>query len=144
MAFDATNCRDVNVKRSAGDAMSSHKNWVNEGGLPNAQLAIALNQDGRLELFAVNGTELDHIWQTAPNAAWSAWAKLGGGGCRIAAGANADGRIELFASSDAGVFHCWQEVFAFSSSGVFHKWQTGFNSWSDWGWLNSTAGPSPA
>ena len=83
-------------------------NWVDEGGLPNAQLAIAPNADGRLELFAENSTELDHLWQTAPNAAWSTWAKLGGGGYQLAAGTNADGRIEVFASNSSGVFHIWQ------------------------------------
>ncbi|MFJ8207759.1 hypothetical protein [Streptomyces sp. NPDC096033] len=70
-----------------------------------------------------------HIWQTDPDAPYSAWETFGGVGTEITAGHNADGRIEVFATSSAG---------------VFHRWQTGFSAWSEWGWAGTSAGPGIA
>jgi hypothetical protein len=35
-----------------------------------------------------------------------------------------------------------EEVFASSRAGVYHRWQTGFDMWSEWGWVIGTAEPS--
>ncbi len=74
----------------------------------------------------MNGTTAMHIWQTGVNAPYSDWAVFGTGGTEVTATSNADGRIEVFGTSHAG---------------TFHKWQTGFATWSDWLWLNNSAGP---
>ncbi|MDH6120802.1 uncharacterized protein YaeQ [Kitasatospora sp. GAS204A] len=98
-------------------------------GATNSELSSARSVDGRIEVFAINGTTATHLYQTAVNGDWSAWETFGTGGTQITAADNQDGRIEVFATSSAG---------------VYHKWQTGFSTWSDWAWLNSTAGPSLA
>jgi hypothetical protein len=71
-------------------------------------LSVARNQDGRLELFRVNSSNIvEHNWQGAPNSGWVGWtpmqttANLGG---LLEAVSNHDGRIELF----RGARHCWQ------------------------------------
>jgi acylphosphatase len=76
-----------------------------------ADLTVASNLDGRLEVFA-RGTDntLMHIWQTAPNGSWSAWMSLGGvlTGAPVVA-RNADGRLEVFARhSDKTLWHIAQ------------------------------------
>jgi hypothetical protein len=72
---------------------------------------VAQNGDGRLELFARgDDNAVWHIWQTAPNSGWSAWATLGGvihG--RPVAFQNADLRLEVFArGDDNALWHIWQ------------------------------------
>jgi hypothetical protein len=102
-----------------------------EGVFP--QLAVAAAADGRLELFAIGGSQADptkdnvlyHIWQTAPNNGWSDWYSHGTPGVSLAPGprpavaAAADGRLELFAVGADGA--------------LYHMWQTAPNGgWSDW------------
>jgi hypothetical protein len=43
------------------------------GGTLKAPTTIAANADGRLDLFArrANGSQMAHVWQTAPNAKWT-------------------------------------------------------------------------
>ena len=90
--------------------------WQSLGGsvAPGADLAVAQNADGRLELFA-HGTDgaVWHIWQPIPGAGtgeWSGWASLGGqivGSPRVAR--NGDGRLELFAcGTDHALYHIAQ------------------------------------
>jgi len=45
----------------------SWSNWASEGGVLTSNIAVASNQDGRLEVFAL-GTDqaLWHDWQTQP------------------------------------------------------------------------------
>ncbi|WP_326700540.1 M23 family metallopeptidase [Streptomyces sp. NBC_01754] len=100
--------------------------WEPMGGLADSQLTSERTPDGRVEVFAMNGTTATHIWQTAVNAPYSDWAPFGTGGTEVIAATNADGRIEVFGTNPTG---------------VFHKWQTGFATWSEWNWLNSSAGP---
>ncbi|MEU6157908.1 peptidoglycan DD-metalloendopeptidase family protein [Streptomyces sp. NPDC047130] len=100
--------------------------WEPTGGLADAQLTSQRTPDNRVEVFAINETAAQHIWQTGVNARYGGWEAFGTGGAEITATANADGRIEVFGTSHAG---------------VYHKWQTGHATWSDWAWLNSTAGP---
>ncbi len=86
--------------------------WFSLGGVITSRIAVGLNKDGRLELFA-RGTDnaLWHKWQTAPSAGpWSGWASLGG---VITSDpvvvSNADGRLEVFArGTDNAVWHKWQ------------------------------------
>jgi len=96
-------------------------NWTSLGapGTINANPTIGKNDDGRLEAFArtggVDGLELWHIWQVAPNGTWDNWASLGSpspgltfeGSPTIAV--NDDGRLEIFATgSDSALWHIWQ------------------------------------
>ncbi|MFJ9772930.1 M23 family peptidase, partial [Kitasatospora sp. NPDC101157] len=101
--------------------------WEAAGGPADSRVSSERSPDGRVEAFAINGTTAQHIWQTGVNAPYGQWDTFGGGGTEIFATANADGRIEVFGASSAG---------------VHHKWQTGFSTWSDWTWLNTTAGPA--
>ncbi|MFE5657124.1 M23 family peptidase, partial [Streptomyces sp. NPDC056517] len=82
--------------------------------------------DGRVEVFAMNGETAMHAWQTGVNAPYSEWVTFGTGGSEVTATTNADGRIEVFGTSHAG---------------TYHRWQTGFTTWSEWGWVSTTAGP---
>ncbi|MCJ0869673.1 peptidoglycan DD-metalloendopeptidase family protein [Streptomyces sp. AP-93] len=107
--------------------LTSWSNWEPTGGPADAQLTSARTADGRVEVFAMNGSTAMHAWQTAVNASYGDWSVFGGGGTEVTAVANADGRIEVFGSSHAG---------------TYHRWQTGFSRWSDWMWLNNTAGPA--
>ena len=74
-------------------------------------LAVASNQDGRLEVFArsTGDQALWHIWQTSPNNGWSGWSSLGGQIDLLAVGSNQDGRLEVFArGTDQALWHIWQ------------------------------------
>jgi hypothetical protein len=92
----------------------------------NHPVAVAKNQDGRLEVFARKDTtasgEIVHIWQTAPNSGWAAdWASLGADTFTYppSVGINGDGRLEVFGVASGGA--------------VSHTWQTAPNSgWGAW------------
>ncbi len=73
--------------------------------------------DGRLEVFALNGSTFQHRYQTAPSGGWSPWTGFGEGGHDLTVDHNADGRLEVFASGPVG---------------VFHKYRTGSANWSGW------------
>ncbi|MBY8848048.1 hypothetical protein K7G98_04995 [Saccharothrix sp. MB29] len=100
--------------------------WTGTGGPANSELTSARTVDGRVEVIAINADTAAHTWQTDPNAPYSGWQVFGTGGTEIGASTNADGRVEVFGAGHAG---------------VFHKWQTSFSTWSDWAWLNDSAGP---
>lgn len=52
--------------------------WHSLGGKLGSDPAVALNADGRLEVFAVGrGHYLYHIWQTEAGGDWSDWHELG-------------------------------------------------------------------
>jgi hypothetical protein len=54
--------------------------WASLGGVILSDATVAMDSDGRLEVFA-RGTDgaLWHNWQTVPHAGpWSGWASLGG------------------------------------------------------------------
>ena len=106
---------------------SGWSEWEATGGPGNAQLTSERSPDGRVEVFAINGDTAQHLWQTRVNAPYGQWETFGTGGTEITAATNADGRIEVFGASHAG---------------IYHKWQTGFATWSDWAWLNTTSGPA--
>ena len=166
-------------------------NWTSLGapGTINANPTIGKNDDGRLEAFArtggVDGLELWHIWQVAPNGTWDNWASLGSpspgltfeGSPTIAV--NDDGRLEIFATGlDSALWHIWQvapngpwdnwaslggppnvdighsigvhvnddgrlEIFATGSdSALWHIWQVTPNGpWGAWASLGKPPGP---
>ena len=98
---------------TAGGAWSA---WDNlDGDIGPHSLTVGQNQDGRLEVFAVNTQgALHHIWQVSPGAGWSSWSSLGSPAGlevsqQLAVGRNQDGRLELFAGAiDGALWHIWQ------------------------------------
>jgi Common central domain of tyrosinase len=91
------------------------------------------NADGRLEVFARgDDNAVWHIWQTAPNNGWSAWASLGGNTpATPVVFPNADLRLEVFARGD--------------DNALWHIWQTAPNNgWSGWASLGGNFPGEPA
>jgi acylphosphatase len=85
--------------------------------------SVGNNEDGRLEVFGVGAdSALWHIWQTAPNGAWSDWGTLGG----ILTSEpevirNDDGRLEAFArGTDDALWHIWQTA----PNGAWSGWSS--------------------
>lgn len=122
-----------------GTAMAGWAGWTALGGpLLGGAPAVASNADGRLEVFAdgegADGPELWHLWQTAPDAGWSAWESLGAPAPQflgfVGVGRNADGRLEAFA-----------RVGLMSTGTIWHIWQTAPNGgWSGWDDLGGPPG----
>lgn len=84
--------------------------WASLGGAVD-MLAVAQNQDGRLEVFA-RGTDraLYSMAQTAPNSGWTPWNRLGGIIDMLAVGRNQDGRLEVLGrGTDKALYHLWQQ-----------------------------------
>ncbi|WP_075765362.1 hypothetical protein [Actinoalloteichus fjordicus] len=95
-------------------------------GIPSAQdlreftttgsaVASATSVDGRIEVFASNGSGTLHRWQTAPadgrpgGGGWSEWVSTGGpADARIALSRAPDGRIEQFALTPHALWHRFQ------------------------------------
>ena len=95
-------------------------------------LALAQDQDGRLELFRLDHGAVWHAWQTVPGDDWTGWHPLGGPSDTVTleegspvVARNQDGRLELFVRADDGT--------------VWHRWQreAGTASWADWSSLES-------
>jgi dienelactone hydrolase len=76
---------------------------------PTLQLAVANNQDQRLEVFGSTPSShaITHAWQPAPNVAFGGFVPLGATGTGLATGSNPDGRLDLF-SMALPVTHAWQ------------------------------------
>jgi len=93
-------------------------NWEQLSDRTIDSFKVAQNADGRLEIFAIVGTDntLWHIWQTrandgTSNLVWSSWAQLGdhNGISGLTIAQNADGRLEVFALGvDTTIWHIWQ------------------------------------
>ena len=104
--------------------------WASLGGPPDTPprntlffVAVGVNADGHLEVFAFTSYALWHIWQAlnGPNDGWSDWASLGSSEDStdaLTVAANADGRLEVFASGSYGA--------------LWHIWQAPNDGWSDW------------
>ena len=105
------------IWQTALNGGSNRTSWSPWAGLAGGitHLATAVNQDGRIEVFAIGtDTALNHIWQTALNGgpnrtSWSQWAGLAGGITHLATAINQDGQIEVFAiGTDTALNHIWQ------------------------------------
>ncbi len=86
-------------------------------------LAVAQNQDGRLEVF---GTAPDdriwHAWQSVAGKGWELWHDLfSPAGLRtVIAAQNSDGRLEIFGTApDETIWHTWQTA----PGAGWHSWQ---------------------
>lgn len=108
--------------------------WPSLGGIIISSPAMARNQDGRLEVFAIGVDNcLYHIWQTAPNNGWSGWARLGT--LRVKGAINVirsnDGKLVVFIRGE--------------DNAIWHIWQTAPNSgWSNWESLGGNKTSAPA
>src|ERR1700722_20159029 len=102
--------------------------------VPLMRNTVARNNDGRLEVFAVDPSGLSHADEVAPSAAtWSPFSSLQGGASSngVAVAMNRDGRLEVFIINDSG--DCW------------HSWQTtAGGAWSPWGQMGSGLTGTPA
>lgn len=113
---------DKNVWIASSSDGGAMKPWVSLKGTMGGPPTIALNADGRREVFEVgNDGALWHTWELGADQ-WSNWASFGGGGSFVGTpvvGLNADGRLEVFATTSTGVLR--------------HVWQVGPNiGWSAW------------
>jgi hypothetical protein len=106
--------KDGRVHRFAQDSTGA---WTDFAALPGASgliaLAVAANEDGRLEVFGVDGASgVWHLWQNgAPGGDWIGASRLATpeNVRQFAAGTNRDGRLEVFALGASGrVFHAAQ------------------------------------
>jgi len=115
---------------------STWSGWSNLGtptaGTALSRLAVGQNEDGRLEVFAIDSDgSLWHTYQPKPGQGpWSGWASLGTptGGIALytlAVGQNKDGRLEVFAiGSNGSLWHTYQP-------------KPGQGPWSDWASLGT-------
>jgi hypothetical protein len=85
---------------------------VIDRGSWGSRMALAVNADGRLEVFYIGSdNKLYHIWQTAPNSGWTQSFVLDNGSYakQLVVGSNKDGRLEVFyIGSDNKLYHIWQ------------------------------------
>ena len=92
--------------------------FENLSGQLFSEPSAAVNQDGRMEVFAVGFSGVIwHIWQTTPNGGWSSWQSMGAqvikdgtyGYIHPVVVRNADGRLELFIwGLDKAIWHAAQ------------------------------------
>jgi hypothetical protein len=94
----------VNAVRTAAPASASPATLGNYSAITN---------NGRVEVFAINGNDLSmyHNFQTPTG--WSGWLPLGrpseGLWQGAAVVANDDGRLEVFSTGLEGLYHAWQD-----------------------------------
>lgn len=100
---------------------------------------VGRNQDGRLELFAVDEGDLWHRWQRA-DGSWTGWSSLGGPTgmtsllSLLTIGVNRGGRLEVFGSGITGKGPT-------STIDTWHVWQTAPNDgWNGWFSLGTPPG----
>jgi hypothetical protein len=102
-------------QQTAGSS-TSWTGWASRGGsfAAYATVACGVNQDGRLELFAIGtGGDLQHNYQTG-NGNWSGWSSLGGSWAQnacVRTHNNLDGRMEIFVIGNTGqMYHNYQSA----------------------------------
>ncbi|MGO9342830.1 MAG: hypothetical protein ACLP6E_09970, partial [Acidimicrobiales bacterium] len=90
-----------------------------------APIAVASNQDGRLQAFVVGSNGQSYsTWQSSANGTWTTWADLGGtsslpAGAPIAVASNQDGRLQAFVvGSNGQSYSTWQT----SANGAWRTW----------------------
>jgi hypothetical protein len=94
---------------------SAWSSWQSLYGGAVRQLAITNNQDGRLEVFALDGhNSVQHKWETNVNipTGWSNWSMLGGFDIQqVTAGLRSDGKIQLeVLGGDSAVYQMTQST----------------------------------
>lgn len=101
---------------------------------PVSPLAVALNADGRLELFQIDfDGEARHRWQRERNCDWSPWATLGGSFLPgVAVGLDAAGKLEVFAVDQEHQLECIRQT------------SPGGHEWSKWNDLGGILAPGVA
>ncbi|MEU7527157.1 hypothetical protein AB0A74_15595 [Saccharothrix sp. NPDC042600] len=85
------------LARAAQDGPGGTWSWSGFGGPAHAKVHIGRNGDGRLEVFAGDGSTTWHRWENG--AGWSAWESFGPGTSALDVGTNPDGRLEVLAGS---------------------------------------------
>jgi ligand-binding sensor domain-containing protein/signal transduction histidine kinase len=102
--------------------------WTSLGGSNfDPGVNLVCNQDGRLEIFALEAgaRSLWHCWEAKPNASqtWAAWENLGGSiQPGFVVNKNVIGRVEVFGISSAGD----------RARRIFQAWPGQSDAWSDW------------
>lgn len=134
-ATDTTNSA-IWHKRQTEPNGDSWSEWHSRGAPHNQSVGpvptIAVNSDGRLELFTVS---VGKVWHSGQRSAdeWSPWRTLGRPGsafAEVTVHTNSEGRLVLFATEQDSGSHLWQR-----EQGV-----AGGDSWSPWlsraSWMN--------
>ena len=96
--------------------------WTQIGSGVSGSMTIGHNQDGRLEVFVLDGGgALWHAWQLV-GGGWSPFALLGGHSLTgISVASNQDGRVEVFAvGGDHAIYHVWQVA----RNSIYSGWQS--------------------
>jgi Subtilase family/Peptidase inhibitor I9 len=86
------------------------------------EIAVARDQDGRLELFGADGSATWYRAQTARGAdSWTTWTQLGGRTmCHLTADAGSDGRVEVVGIDNQG--SVWQSLQTSAGSFLYSGW----------------------
>jgi Zn-dependent metalloprotease len=86
----------------------SDRHWETNHANQITSIAVARNVDGRLDLYGLNGTQVQLRWETTPGGPWTNWTSFGpspAGIVDLDAIPNADGRITLFGVTGTGHLH---------------------------------------
>jgi hypothetical protein len=117
----------------------SNTGWYSEGNGQFTNIAVAANEDGRLEIFSyesVGAGRIFHKWQTEPNGPWSDWFPFGVVEDRYYFNNYLSGYTDLFVGIDA------QSRLHLVTQG---DWSIGQNSandgWGDWHRIQSNGMP---
>jgi Zn-dependent metalloprotease len=84
------------------------RHWETNGGNQFTSIALARNLDGRLDLYGLDGGQVQLRWETTPGGPWTDWTSFGpapAGLVDLDAAANADGRVTLFGVDATGHVH---------------------------------------
>jgi hypothetical protein len=98
------------------------RHWETNHANRFTSLAVARNANGRLDLYGLNGGEVQLRQETVSGGSWSGWASFGptpAGLVELDAQANADGRISLFGVDGAGNLYQRQQS---SANGNWSPW----------------------
>jgi uncharacterized protein YvpB len=104
--------------------------WAPFGGWLDSDPVVSQNADGHLEVFALSGGHMFHLWEY-PDGSWSSWVELSPGSAfqsRAAVARNSDGHLEAFAVG--------------ADNTVYHIWQVATGGWSGW-WAAPGLPPGP-
>jgi len=112
------NAADGSVWHSWQESRAAHPNLgfrlqpARLGDLTGAkELCVAMNTDGRLEVFATTATRnLVHIWQKAPNSDWSNWETIGHASGEVHVHRGDGDRLAVFAVGDNGLCYWYQDT----------------------------------